>query len=324
MIAITARCGACSVVYPSVQVGPNFRVRVEDHGRPVKGLRVEIGSYQGSGERAVTDTDKNGYALFRDVRPGSYHLSADHDAGIPDGADLEVKLDGPTDVTVPLEWPSIAPVLVRSLKGGIRGPDYFPGRSQPRLSLDLLEGSSGRRLKSLQTTDNGEFNFESAAPGLYFLSLKPSGLMGWPGEQISGLIAVAVDQGALTDHLDVDLGWTSCGLWYADRSECPQSDLQIEQLSGQVLDASGAAIPDAKILLFDTAETLVERLQSDSAGKFASPHSLAGTYHLVVSSAGFTPLRRTLHAEPTGNPSRLSALTVQLGVSGSCSAANLQ
>ena len=49
MIAITARCGACSVVYPSVQVGPNFRVKVEDHGRPVKGLRVEIGSYPGSG-----------------------------------------------------------------------------------------------------------------------------------------------------------------------------------------------------------------------------------------------------------------------------------
>jgi hypothetical protein len=135
---------------------------------------------------------------------------------------------------------------------------------------------------------------------------------------------VAVDQGAPTDHLDVDLGWTSCGLWYADRSECPQSDVRIEQLSGQVLDAGDAAIPGAKILLFDPAGTLVERLQSESAGKFTSAHSLAGTYQLVVSSAGFTPLRRTLRAEPTGNPSRLSALTVQLGVSGSCSAANLQ
>jgi hypothetical protein len=285
---------------------------------------VEIGSYQSGGYKAVADTDKNGFALFRGVRPGSYHLSADHDAGIPDGADLEVKLDGPTDVTVSLKWPSIAPVLVRSLKGRIRGPDYLPGQSQPRLSLDLLEGNSRRRLKSLPTTDSGEFNFESAAPGLYFLSLKPSGLMGSSGEQITGLVAVAVDRGAPTDHLDVDLGWTSCGLWYADRSQCPQSDLQTEQLSGQVLDSSGAAIPDAKILLFDPAETLVERLQSDNAGKFTSLHSLAGTYQLVVSSAGFTPLRRTLHAEPTGNPTRVSVLTVQLGVSGSCSAADLQ
>jgi hypothetical protein len=113
---------------------------------------------------------------------------------------------------VPLKWPSIAPVLVRSLKGRMRGPDYLPGQSQPRLSLDLLEGSSGQRLKSLQTTDRGEFDFESAAPGLYFLSLK-SGLRGWSGEQITGLVAVAVDHGAPADHLDVDLGSTSCGLW---------------------------------------------------------------------------------------------------------------
>ena len=324
MIGITARCGACSVIYPIVQVGPNFRVKVEDHGLPVRGLRVEIGSYPGSGNKAVTDTDKNGFALFRGVRPGSYHLSADHDAGIPDGAELEVKLDGPTDVTVPLKWPSVAPVLVRSLKGKIRGPDYLPRQSQPRLLLVLLEGRSGRSLKSLQTTDNGEFNFESAAPGLYFLSLKPSGLRGRSGEEITGLVAVAVDHDAPTDHLDVDFGWTSCGLWYADRSKCPQSDVQIEQLSGQVLDASGAPIVDAKILLFDPAEKLVERLRSDKAGRFASPYSLAGTYQLVVSSAGFTPLSRTLRAEPTGNPTRLSALTVQLGLSGSCSAANLQ
>ena len=137
MIAIAAPCWACTVVYPGVRVAPNFRVRVEDHGRPIRGLRVEIGSYQG-GHRTVTDTDRNGFALFRGVRPGSYHLSADHDAGIPDGADLEVKLDGPTDVTVPLKWPITAPVLVRSLKGMIRGPDYLPGQSQPRLSLDLL------------------------------------------------------------------------------------------------------------------------------------------------------------------------------------------
>src|SRR5262249_24630305 len=97
---------------------------------------------------------------------------------------------------------SIAPIVVRSLKGTLRGPDYLPGQSQPRLSLDLLEGNSGRRLKSLETTDSGEFNFESAAPGLYFLSLKTS-----------GLIAVAVDPGALTDYLDVDLGGrvVACG-----------------------------------------------------------------------------------------------------------------
>jgi hypothetical protein len=80
MIAVIARCGACTIVYPGIQVGPNFRVRVEDQGRPVKGLQVEIGNSRGSSDRVVTETDQNGFALFRGVRPGSYHLSAGHDA----------------------------------------------------------------------------------------------------------------------------------------------------------------------------------------------------------------------------------------------------
>jgi hypothetical protein len=317
MVAIIAHCWACTFFYTSVLVGPNFRVRVEDRGRPVEGLRLEI-----AGNQAVTD--KNGFAFFRGVPPGSYVVSADLDAGVAAGAALNVKLDGPTDVVVPMKWPNIAPALVRSLKGTICGPDYLPGPSQPRFSLDLLEAISGRRLQSSQTTDRGEFNFESDAPGLYFLRLNPSGLKGGSSEQITGLIAVAVDHSAPTDHLDLDLGWTSCGLWYSDASKCPQGDLQIGELSGQVLDASGAAIADASILLFDPAGKLVERLKSDRAGTFTSNHLPAGTYQLVVSRVGFTPLRRTVHKEPTGDSKRLPPLTVELGVSGFCSFADPQ
>ncbi len=322
-LAAVARCGACSIFYPGFQVGPSFRVRVEDHGRPVEGLRVEIGSNLGSsGNRVVRDTDKDGFAVFRGMGPGSYHLSADHDAGIPDGADIEVKPEGPTNVTVFLKWPSIAPVSVRSLKGAIRGPDYLPGRPQPRLSLDILEGNSGRRQKTLQTSDTGEFDFEGAASGMYFLDLKPSGLLGWSGEQITGLIAVVVDPNAGTDHLDLDLGWSSCGLSYTDTSNCRQSDLQIEHLSGQVLDPAGAVIPHAKITLHDAGGTLVEQLQSDSEGRFASPRPLEGLYELAVTSAGFTPYRRTVRAEPHSERTRPSTLTVQLGLLGGCSVAS--
>ena len=193
MIALVVRGGACSVFYPEVRVGPNFRVRVENHGSPVTGLRVEMRGYAG-GNPIIAETDKNGFAMFRGVRPGSYHLSADHDAGIPDGANLEVKPDGPTNATVPLRWPSIAPISVRSAKGTIRGPDYLPWQAQDKLSLDLLQGINGRTLRSLQTDERGEFNFGDAAPGQYFLSVKPSGLWGWSGEQIAGLIAVDVER----------------------------------------------------------------------------------------------------------------------------------
>jgi len=317
MIAIAAPCGACTIVYASVNVGPAFKVKVEDRGHPVKGLRVEIKGY------AVV-TDENGLALFHDVGPGSYFLTASDEVDSLNGAALQVSPDGPTGVTVPLNWPSITPVAVRSLKGTMRGPDFLPGQSQPRLSLDLLEARSGRKLKSLQSNDRGEFDFETTAPGMYLIALNPSGLIGWSGEQIRGQIVVDVDQGAPTDSLDLDLTWSSCGLGYSDRGKCPKRDLQTEQLSGQVVDPTGAIIPGAKILLLDAARVRVEEVQSDEKGEFASSRRLAGTYDLVVSRPGFTPYRGTVHAESNGQPTRRSPFTVQLGLFGSCAAASLR
>jgi len=319
MIALVVRCWACSVFYPEVRVGPNFRVRVENHGSPVTGLRVQIGSFAG-GNLFIAETDKNGFAMFRGVRPGSYHLSADHDAGIPDGANLEVKADGPTNATVPLRWPSIAPISVRSPKGTIRGPDYLPWQSQGNVSLDLLDGINGRMLRSLQTDERGEFNFGDAAPGLYSVRVKPSGLWGWSGEQIAGLIVVDVERDAPIDRLDLDLGWSSCGLYYAESSKCSQSDFHTARLAGQVVDSGGAAIARAKIFLIDPSGMLADELHSNGEGRFLSSSSLAGTYQLMVTSGGFTPYRRTVHLGPTGDTGGSSSLTVRLGLLGNCGA----
>ena len=311
VIATIARSGACTVVYSNIQVGQNFQVKVEDQGHPVKGLPMEIRDSRNGGIRVVSNTDQNGLARFRGIPLGSYHLGPNHDAVIQSGEEIEVRRGGPADVMVHLKWPNRAPIEVRSLQGTMHWPDYLPGQPQTRLSLDLLEGRSGRVLKSTETGDRGEFRFESVAPGLYFLSLR------------AGLIAVAVDPAAPTDRLDIDLGSTSCGLWYADRKQCLQPDLTIAQLSGQVLDVTGAVISGATIFLFDDAQTLVERLQSDSAGRFVSQEPLSGTYELVVTRTGFTPFRRTVHAESIGDSTGPS-LTVKLGVGGSCSTGEIQ
>lgn len=322
LVAIVGRCAACSLSFPLVEAGPDFRVAVANEGRPVKGLRVRIHSLQKNGITTVAITDENGVAHFRGVPSGSYHLDTDHDTGIPDGVDLNVRLDRSIRVTVPLRWPVRKPIQVRSLTGTIRLPDHFLGEPQTPLSVDLLDGISARKLDTVLTTEKGEFSFQSAAPGLYFLRLNPSGPMSWSREPISGLMAIAVERNANADHVDLDLGWTSCGLWYADGSKCPQNDLQMEQLSGQVVDAGGKAISKADIFLI--AGKLVEHLQSDSSGKFASARALSGTYRLLVTRAGFTPLRRTLQASSTGNSRPSSVLMVQLGLFGTCSTATLQ
>jgi protocatechuate 3,4-dioxygenase beta subunit len=310
----------CTIVYPSYEVGPSFRVKVEDQGQPVEGLRVQIRVAQSSANRfGITErssanrfsiTDKNGFALFRAVPPGSYHLSAAHDAGIRDGEGLEVKPNGPIDLPVALKWPSTAPVSVRFLKGTIRGPDYVPGQSQPSLAIELLESLSGRRLKEVHTNEKGEFNLEGTAPGRYFLSLKWEGI---------GLIAVTVNRDARADRMDLDVAMSSCGLGYFDRSNCQQGDLRTRQLSGRVVDTEGSIIPRARIQVLDPDGTLVEELQSDQEGEFDASRLLAGTYQLIVKGPGFTPYRRTVHVDSATEPSRRSAFTVQLGIFGSCS-----
>ena len=152
-------------------------------------------------------------------------------------------------VTVPLTWPSTAPISLRSLKGELHFAVYPLGRPQPSLALDLVDAVSGVSVKSGQTNENGEFNLEDVNPGYYFLRINPS-----DQGQITGVIAVAVDATASKDYLDLDLGLTSCGLMYTDRSKCPRGDLNVEELSGRVMDVAGAAIAGAEILLMDPSK----------------------------------------------------------------------
>src|SRR5438552_12900012 len=83
----TLRAGACALVYPTVEVSQNFRVRVLDRDRSVKGLKVTLGSVTDalSTSSPVVNqsmTGSDGYADFVDVAPGAYFVSADHDGGI--------------------------------------------------------------------------------------------------------------------------------------------------------------------------------------------------------------------------------------------------
>jgi len=292
-------------------------VSVEDRGQPVEGLHLKLAESDHGGSREGV-TGKDGVALFRNVPPGSYSLTVDHDDGVGAAANVQVKRDGPADATVALVWPSVGPVAVRSLNGVVLYESGQPAKVQGAMSVDLLDGFSGRRLRGGRVTGSGAFDFGTVAPGLYFLDLNPS------AGALSGLIAVAVDPSAGSDHLELDLGETDCGLFYTDRSKCAHAELKVDQLRGRVVDANGAGIADADIKLFSPAGGgLVEQLQSDEEGNFASPRSAVGTYRLVVSRGGFTPLRETLRIGANSDAAG-SFLTVQLGLVGSCTLAGVR
>ncbi len=299
-------------------------MKVEDQGVPVEGLRLTISIGNSPDKRIAAVTNGDGIALFGTVDSGDYLLNTDIDTGVAFGVVVKVTGNGPRGATVPITWPQIPPVAVRSLKGTLRGPDYLPGR-QRELSLELHDGVSGKLIKALRTNAHGQFDSEITKPGRYFLRLKPSGLLDWGRNEITGLIAVTVSPNTSQDQMDVDLLWSSCGLSYADSGKCQQNESPLARLPDQVVDTSGGAIAGAKISLLDDSDTLVEEFQSDNTGKIAPTHALAaGTYQLVVSRAGFTPYRRTIRIDPNGDPLTPSNLTVNLGFGGMCSTGSSQ
>lgn len=290
---------SCAVVFRGEVVGPNFRVEAKDRDRPVKGVPIELHVETVARYRAVTD--KNGIARFHNLPAGSYFLIAGSPGGLSDATNIEVKPEL-SERTISVRWPNATPLVTASLKGTL----YLP--KQTSFSLEVLKPISGRVLKSMDADEGGSFDFPGIAPGLYLLRVIPPG----------GEIPVDVEPGAATAHLDLDLGSTDCGFRYMDRKQCPQTDLHLRRLEGSVLDPSGAAIPDAEILLRDPSDKLVKRIQTDRSGNFLSLDVADGIYQLVIAENGFTPMRRTLTIEPNGAS---SPLEIQLGLLGLCSSA---
>ena len=134
----------------------------------------------------------------------------------------------------------------------------------------------------------------------------------------SGQIVVEVTPSARAQELDIDIGMTSCGLYYSDRSQCPQAEMRMEQLSGQVIDSSGASVPNAKIELFDSEKRSIEDIRSDGQGMFSSLRNLVGSYELLIRSPGFSPYHGTVHLDAENGADSKTSITITLGIGGSC------
>ena len=59
-------------------------------------------------------------------------------------------------------------------------------------------------------------------------------------------------------------------------------------LSGTVTDASGAAVPNAKVSVKNNATSVVREVTTDSAGFYSIPNLLPGVYDTTVEAAGFS------------------------------------
>lgn len=219
---------------------------------------------------------------------GSYFLSADHDVGVADGETIEVVANGASNLTIQLKWPNRNPLLVRSMKGVLRGPDYDPQQTQAHITLSLLEPVSRRVVDVAQSESSGRFSFNDAVqPGLYFLKLNES----------DDVIPIQVRPDAKADTIALDFGSNGCGLQHAQRPKLPTISTNL--LRGEADDPAYAVIPDAEVWLLTDSEDfqVLEKTQTDGAGQFALRENRNGTYRLFVKKRGLGPFFQEVHLE---------------------------
>jgi hypothetical protein len=317
IFATIAEGSACTIIYPAFTTGPSFQVRVDDRGRPVQDLRIKL---SGDNYTKIAKTGKDGVARFRNIPPGGYSIGTEFDGNGTD-ATITVTAAGPAETTVPLGWPSSAPLSVQTLKGIFRWPAVGTDQDLRTLQVEILDARTGRPLKSTRTTEAGAFNLETPRPGLYLLRVTPADGPMEGGTPIAGIVPVEVEQRAASRELELDFTVTSCGVWYAASHTCPRQELIVTGLSGQVLDPSGAAIPRAIVRVFNTDREIAEQLVSNEQGQFVSSKELEGRYVLVISAPGFSSLRQMVQINKPGHSDRPMTLRIELGIAGSCSLA---
>jgi hypothetical protein len=59
-------------------------------------------------------------------------------------------------------------------------------------------------------------------------------------------------------------------------------------VSGMVTDASGAAIPQAQVVITNVSTRVARNMTTDSAGFYTAPNLLPGTYEVRITATGFS------------------------------------
>jgi hypothetical protein len=85
-------------------------------------------------------------------------------------------------------------------------------------------------------------------------------------------------------------------------------------LSGTVYDASGAVVPDAKVVIKNLAIATVREMNSNSAGYFSFPFLAPGKYEVTISAKGFKTWQQKDISLSEGESRSLPSIQLQIGV----------
>jgi hypothetical protein len=182
-------------------------------------------------------------------------------------------------------------------KRDTEGPDYYSSPTQSPLSLRLFEGFSGRVIETVQSDAAGKFRFPVDVPsGIYYIELRSSVVSGTYDEEHVGTFPIEIDAAAAQDGIDIDFGWSDCGLHYQPKVIMP--DLTVNKICGDITDTGGRFAERVQLLLLaEGGQTkFLEQALSGPNGEFALKEQREGTYQLILRPRGMgLPILREIH-----------------------------
>ena len=312
----------CTVFPPEpVEVPSNFAVKLEDRGRPVQGMRIIL--QPGSAARPMPETgneqpksaisDTRGEVRFSGIPNGVYHLQMDAEHGTELDIEVSGRLIDPK-CAITMQWPILPVVDTQRPAGTLQTAcDSDSAICEFRGRVSLFRA---RDLHEITSADiRGSFDFGVLPPGLYFLKIDSNNKNNQWSPQ--GDVAFEIDPQSANLGLTLDIGMTSCGMYYS-HGNCSNRILPAENLCGQVVDPARAVIGNAHVALLDASSSkLVNTTRTDSNGYFdLNSATRDGDYNLTIASPGFSTLRQAITLRKSG--SCVKRATIQLGVFGNC------
>jgi len=315
---------ACSIIPPVIDVFSDFDVLVVDHGKPVAGIPIEVVKVGVKGRHPVLalKSDTNGKIAIKGLSPGEYSVDSDFPMWVPG---FIARVDSPKakerKKLVEFQWPNYGIARVKALHGRL----WSENSQRPFEDIDLRLFVVGGHAASLSqfTGPSGRFEFKDVNPGLYVMWMHAKQSHVRKGLEAEGPIVVRVDpeDQSAPAELDLPIGSTSCGIWYA---QCDQHNaISLASRRIRLTDPNGAAVFSAQYVITDPAGREIASGFSNQEGVIHLSQELRGVYKIAINRYGFTPFEQPLHLLPFKSGAD-EDLDVLLNVGGSCSEAKLE
>jgi hypothetical protein len=233
-VVMVASAFACTRLATVMGVSRSFSVHLSNEFGPVVGLKVkvvrlkweEFNKLSNEQVRYLSDTtrfeevvgksttDEHGIAHFSLDKTGSFTLMVDSPADQLGWIELRVS-DQPESSPLEVKWPSDLILRTSRLHGKLTD-GLFSSRSAPLKGHGLMLHTliDYRAVAAGVTGEDGAFDFNTVAPGFYFLQIFPTSAKADDPYEPEGNIVVYVAPESPRDVLKISTVFTSCGLSY--------------------------------------------------------------------------------------------------------------